>query len=145
MLRILVSCTNTHHDITDLLNYGMVKNTKTWISWEWHKTFLWNKKILNLCLRWHIFRSYCFVAEVTFNNISVQHSTVQKHLGLYLDEKLNFNIHIAGKTGKANKGIEVIKKLFKNLPRNALLNIYKSFVRPHIDYGDIAYDWCDNE
>ena len=24
-----VSCTNTHHDITDLVNHGMVKNTKT--------------------------------------------------------------------------------------------------------------------
>ena len=62
----LVSCTNTHHDITDLLNHRMVKNTKAWISWEWNITFLWNKKILNLCLRWHILKSYCFVAEVTF-------------------------------------------------------------------------------
>ena len=25
------------------------------------------QKILSLCLRWHILRSYCFVAEVTFN------------------------------------------------------------------------------
>ena len=25
-----VSCTNTHHDVTDLLNYdGMLKNTRT--------------------------------------------------------------------------------------------------------------------
>ena len=22
-------CTNTHHDVTDLVNHGMVKNTKT--------------------------------------------------------------------------------------------------------------------
>ena len=28
------SCTNTHHGITDLVNHGMVKNTKTWISLE---------------------------------------------------------------------------------------------------------------
>ena len=28
-----VSCTNTHHDVTDLVNYGIVKNAKTWISW----------------------------------------------------------------------------------------------------------------
>ena len=61
-----VSCTNTHHDVTDLVNHGMVKNTKTWISWERNIIFLWNKKILNLWLRWHILRSYRFVAEVTF-------------------------------------------------------------------------------
>ena len=61
-----VSCTNIHHDVTDLLNHGMVKNTKTWISWERNIIFLRNKKILNLCLRWYILRSYRFVAEATF-------------------------------------------------------------------------------
>ena len=62
-----VLCTNTHHDVTDLVNHGMVKSTKTWISWERNITFLQNKKILNLYLRWHILRSYGFLAEVTFN------------------------------------------------------------------------------
>ena len=61
----LVSCTNTHCDVTDLINHGMVKNTKTWISWERNKIFPQNKKILNLCFRWHILISYHFVAEVT--------------------------------------------------------------------------------
>ena len=39
-----VSCTNTHHDVTDLVNHGMVKNTKTWLFWERNKTFPRNKK-----------------------------------------------------------------------------------------------------
>ena len=62
-----VSCTNTHRDVTDLVNHVMVNDTKTWISQEQNITFLWNKKILNLCLRWHILRSYRFAAEVTYN------------------------------------------------------------------------------
>ena len=66
----LVSCTNTHRDVTDLVNHGMVKNTKAWISWEQNIFFLQNKRILNLCFRWHILRSYCFVAEVTFKLLS---------------------------------------------------------------------------
>ena len=86
-----------------------------------------------------------FHPTVLFNNILVQRRTVQKHLGVYLDEKLNFNTHITEKIGKASKGIGVIKKLFKSLPRNALLTIYKSFVSPHLDYGDIAYDRHSNE
>ena len=61
----LVSCTNTHRDVTNSVNHGMV--TKTWISWERNRIFLRNKKILNLCLRWHILRSYRFVAEITFD------------------------------------------------------------------------------
>ena len=28
------SCINAHHDVTDLVDNGMDKNTKTWISWE---------------------------------------------------------------------------------------------------------------
>ena len=31
------------------------------------------------------------------------------------------------------------------LPRNSLLTIYKTFVRPHLDYGDILYDKPNNE
>ena len=34
---------------------------------------------------------------VLFSNLPVQRSTVQKHLGVYLDEKLNFNTHITEK------------------------------------------------
>ena len=82
---------------------------------------------------------------VLFNNVPVQRSTFQKHLGVCLDEKLNFNTDITEKIGKATKGIGVIKKLFKSLPGNALLTIYKSLVRPHLDYGDIVYDRLNNE
>ena len=60
-----LSCTNTHHDVTDLVNHGIVKNTETWISRERNITFLRNKKFFKLCLRWHILRSYRFAAEVT--------------------------------------------------------------------------------
>ena len=63
-----VSFTKTCYDVTDLVNHGIVENTKTWIAWELNLTFLRNKKILNLCLRWHISRSYHFVAEETFDN-----------------------------------------------------------------------------
>ena len=49
------------------------------------------------------------------------------------------------KISKAEKGISVIKKLYNILQRNALLTIYKSFVRPHLDYGDIVYDQPTNQ
>ena len=68
----LISCTNSHRDVTDSVNHGMAKNTKTWISWKRNIIFLRNKKILNRCLRWHTLRSYHFVADVTFNLLSNQ-------------------------------------------------------------------------
>ena len=41
--------------------------------------------------------------------------------------------------------IGLIRRLLVNLPRNALLTIYKSFVRSHLDYGDILYDKPSND
>ena len=58
-----VFCNNTHHDVTDFVNHGMIKNTKTWILKMEHK-FSINENIFNLRLRWHSL-SYYFVAEVT--------------------------------------------------------------------------------
>ena len=70
---------------------------------------------------------------------------MSKHLGMHLDEKLNSNTHIKEKIAKANKYIGMICKLAHVLPRESLATIYKSFVRPHIDYGDIIYDQPNND
>ena len=78
--------------------------------------------------------------EISLNNIPVERSSYQKHLGLILDEKLNFKQHIDNAISKINKGIAVIKKLRYSLPRKSLITIYKAFLRPLIDYGDIIYD-----
>ena len=81
----------------------------------------------------------------TFNTITVAHTSYQKHLGLYLDEKLNFNYRINVKISKGNKGIGIIKRLSHILPRKSLITIYKSFIRPHLDYCDVIYDQPNNE
>ena len=64
-------------------------------------------------------------------------SSSQKHLGIHLYEKLNFIHHTKEKIFKANKGVNVIEKLNNTL--------YKSFVRPSLDYGDIIYGQTNNE
>ena len=46
---------------------------------------------------------------VCFNEAPVAHTTCQKHLGMHLDEKLNFIYHINEKIAKANKGIGLIR------------------------------------
>ena len=78
------------------------------------------------------------------NNAPVVCTDWQKHLGMYLDKALNFNLHIKEKMSKAMKGICVIQKLNKTL-RHSLITIYKSFMRPHLDYGDKTYDQPNNE
>ena len=82
---------------------------------------------------------------IKFNNNNISKCPHQKPLGIVLDSKLNFNAHVDQKIKKCNRMIGLIRRLSINLPRNALLTIYKSFVRPHLDYGDILYDKPNNE
>ena len=78
--------------------------------------------------------------DIIFNGNPVKKSSYQKHLGMFLDSKLDFDEHIKGVFEKTSKSIGLIRKLRNFLPRPSLLQIYKSFVRPHLDYGDIIYD-----
>ena len=64
---------------------------------------------------------------------------------MYLDKKLNFEEHLSKVETKVNKLIGVIRKLQSVLPWSALLTVYKSFIRPLLDYGDIIYDKAFNE
>ena len=66
-------------------------------------------------------------------------------LGIVLDSKLNFSAHAGQQIKTCNRLIDLIRRLSIRLPRNALLIIYKSFVRPHFDYGDILYIKPNNE
>ena len=46
---------------------------------------------------------------------------------------------------KVNKTIGLLRKLQKNtLPRPSWLTIYKSFISPHLDYGNVIYDQAYN-
>ena len=47
-------------------------------------------------------------------------------------------------SGKISKTIGLLRKLQNLLPRAALIAIYKAFIRPHLDYGDILYDQAYN-
>ena len=82
---------------------------------------------------------------ISLNNIHVERASYQRHLGIILDEKLNFKQHVDNVILKVDKGISVIKKLRRYLPRKSLITIYKAFLRPLIDYGDIIYDQPENE
>ena len=59
----------------------------------------------------------------------------QKDIGIVLEYKLNFNIHIYQKVKKSNKLIGLMKRFWVIFPRRALPAIYKSFICQHLEYG----------
>ena len=57
---------------------------------------------------------------------------------------MSFEKHLETVLCKINKTIGLIRKLQNLLPRTALITLYKAFVRPHLDYGNIIYDQAHN-
>ena len=76
---------------------------------------------------------------VPFNNLPVIQIVEHKHLGLVLDSKLSFSTHIRSAISKTRKGIGMLRFLSNYLPRNTLNGLYKLYVQPHLDYGDVMY------
>ena len=80
-----------------------------------------------------------------FNNNNFSHASLQKHFRLTLDNKLALDEHLTNVSNKICKTIGFLRKLQNILTRAALLlAIYKCFIRPHLDYGDIIYDQASN-
>ena len=74
-----------------------------------------------------------------FNNLPVVSVDAHKHLGITLDNKLLFTKHTSEKVSKARKGIGIIRHLSGHVHLDTLDQLYKLFVRPHLDYCDIIY------
>ena len=79
--------------------------------------------------------------SIYFNNNLVNQVPSQwKHLGMHLDAKLKFEKHLDNIMSTVAKTVGLLRKLQAVLPRPSLVTIYKAFIRPHLDYGDIIYD-----
>ena len=59
---------------------------------------------------------------------------------MVLGTRLDFSLYLKNVQNKVNKTIGLLLKLQDTLPRTSLITIFKSFVRPHLDYGDIICD-----
>ena len=79
-----------------------------------------------------------------FNIKNVSQVNSQTHIGVVLDVKLTFEEHLKNVINNTNKMIGLLRKLSNLLPRQALVTIYKTFIRPHLDYGDVLYDQAFN-
>ena len=55
------------------------------------------------------------------------------------DSKLSFDKHLNSVLKTIGKTVGLLRKFQGVLPRTSLITIYKSFIRPHLDYGNIIY------
>ena len=81
---------------------------------------------------------------VYFNNLAMASCGTHKHLGLLLDKRLALDCYVEKMILRAHKGMGLITRLCRYLPRNFFITIYKAFIRPHLDYEYVVYDYPGN-
>ena len=58
---------------------------------------------------------------------------------------ISYENHLQSVFSGVNKTIGLLRKFQPTLPRKSLVTIYKSFIRPHLDCGDVIYDRAPKE
>ena len=64
----------------------------------------------------------------------------EKDLGVLIDGELKFHKHTAATIKKVNGILVIIRKSFALLDSVTLPLLYKSLVRPHLEYGNFKED-----
>ena len=80
-----------------------------------------------------------FLYKYSINNIQIDTCSSEKDLGVFFDNKLIFDNHINYAVNKANSMLGLIKRSFLYLDIDSFLCLYKSLVRPHLEYGNIIW------
>ena len=68
------------------------------------------------------------------NNVATE-----KDLGVIIDNKLSFNHHIDSKLLKAKQMLGIVRSTFKYIDEEIFIRLYKSIIRPHLEYADIVW------
>jgi len=78
--------------------------------------------------------------DITMNNTVLKKVTSHTHLGLTLNDSLTWDDHIERITSKASSRVGCLKRIRSLLPRSTLETLYKSMVRPVLEYGSTIFD-----
>ena len=66
-------------------------------------------------------------------------SKCEKDLGVQVDEKLNFEVHMNEKIKKANKVLAIVRRTFTHMDPVIFTQIFKGLVRPNLEYAQSVW------
>ena len=72
-------------------------------------------------------------------NTPLTTTNFEKDLGVIFDNHLHFDIHIDASINRANRLLGEIRRTFTFLDKYSFLTIYKSLVRPILEYGNCIW------
>ena len=67
---------------------------------------------------------------------ALEHTTVERDLGILIDDELKFHDHVASVVKKANGVLSCIRRSFECKDMSTIPRLYKGLVRPILDYGN---------
>ncbi len=71
-------------------------------------------------------------------DVNIEVVDEEKDLGVKVDNELSFDSHIEGQVNKANKLLGLIRRSFDNLEAETFTILYKSLVRPILEYCNVV-------
>ena len=70
---------------------------------------------------------------------AVARTETEKDLGVTIDKELSFNDHISTQVNKANRALGALKHTFKYMDNTTFKHLYKSLIRPYLEYASPAW------
>ena len=86
-----------------------------------------------------------FLLLLDFNNTIINFVESHKHLGKTLAYKGQWHTHIETILNSAYKMLGIMRKLKYRFSRQALNEMYVSYVRPLLEYSSIVWDGCPEQ
>ena len=80
--------------------------------------------------------------DLILNGEIISESENHTHLGVTINNKPSWSVHINMTIAKANRRLSVIRRCRDQIPRPCRVILYKTIIRPVLNYGDIIYDSC---
>lgn len=73
------------------------------------------------------------------NGQDIVQTSAEKDLGVTIDDLMKYHRHTQFVASKANRTLGLIKKSFINISKETFTSLYKTVVRPQIEYGNVIW------
>ena len=100
---------------------------------------MWQLKFnIAKCTLLHLGKPHSY-GDYKLDGVAISQSNIVKDLGVLIDTDLKFHAHTSMVVARANRLLGIIKKSFEHLDHIMFLRLYKSLIRPMLEYGNIIW------
>jgi hypothetical protein len=110
--------------------HSMQRDLTELINWSNHWLINFNE---NKCKVMHL-GSNNLCSNYNMDNTELQCTDKERDLGIIVDNRLKLDAHTESQINKASSKLAVIRRSFNYLEPDTFCTLYKSLVRPHLEY-----------